>query len=821
MMGKRIFLSVLAVFLIILLTTTASEARRMPSSESSELFEQIRASLQKNKLKEAQESLEKEIAKPSSADIQDLLKFQLGYIYFQMEKYEKSALAFYEFIQLKSRLEEYGHFYLAQNYLKLGKDQMAEEELKKVLKMSPNLKLKNESQLNLALLALKQKQFREARVRLVALEKSARGTDRYPEVIYQLAIAERGTGKACVWAKKLYEKYPAFEKVQDWGADLYEDKIGNEKSLCKVEFDDFKTRVKYLMWVGLDEKAQGEINTVKSKLIPENKFSADELQANFFLQEGEPQKALEILKPYFTKLRHDFPYLMLFASASARAGDVQAAVGSYYEAYRLNPKSKQGRQALYQSAFLSYQFQDYDGAGRRFREFLKVYPKSGLSRDSEWNLAWLKYLKGDFKGSYQGLTKLSEQRVNKRHKSSEDRIEYWRAMSLYRMGKSDQARYIFEKLSHDKLLGYYAIASTARLKKIAASASPLQAPRTAGEVSRRLTRFNWSEFLIASPDGEMGGGSEETESEENVTLAQAPSENSDDEGEEAEGDAVQEHGHSEVIDENASEFKTPILAQRFEKARDLMIVGLEDWAKWDLYEIERQTKNKDYLRTLMNEYATVGHFHRSSFLGQTVFSPARAAQGIDGVRFLWEYAYPKAYSVNVESSAKEFKIPSQLIWGIMKAESQYRRDAISPVGALGLMQVMPFTGKKIAQMIGDAGFKASQLLEPPTAVRIGSKYLSRLMQNFDQTIPFVAAAYNAGPHRVRTWLAYFGTLEMDEFIEHIPFMETRNYVKKVVSNSYVYGQLYGTAKDLPLNLSDPIKLKVEQPFFTKETWDEI
>ncbi|MNT48620.1 Soluble lytic murein transglycosylase precursor [compost metagenome] len=157
----------------------------------------------------------------------------------------------------------------------------------------------------------------------------------------------------------------------------------------------------------------------------------------------------------------------------------------------------------------------------------------------------------------------------------------------------------------------------------------------------------------------------------------------------------------------------------------------------------------------------------------------------------------------------------------MRAESTYRRDAISPVGALGLMQVMPFTGHKVASLIGDTSFKAPKLLEPETSVKIGSRYLKRLMDNFDNTIPLVAAGYNAGPHRVKNWLASFGNLETDEFIEHIPFLETRNYVKKVMSNCYVYGQLYGNKKDLFPYLAEPVPMKHVAEMVGKENWDDI
>ncbi len=124
------------------------------------------------------------------------------------------------------------------------------------------------------------------------------------------------------------------------------------------------------------------------------------------------------------------------------------------------------------------------------------------------------------------------------------------------------------------------------------------------------------------------------------------------------------------------------------------------------------------------------------------------------------------------------------------------------------MQVMPFTGHKVATMVGEKDFKAPMLLQPETSVKFGSRYLKRLMDRFENTIPLVAAGYNAGPHRVKNWLVSFGNLETDEFIEHIPFLETRNYVKRVVSNAYIYSQLYGNKKIFFPYMAGAVPVKV-------------
>lgn len=755
---------------------------------------------------------------------------------YKAAKYGEAITSFEDLVKVKSPLEEYGRFYIAQSCMKSNKFDQAEKELVRVLDLSPNVKMSIEASNLLGQIALEKKNYKAAAVQFQKLEKRTRNTEDHPDVIYNLAVAEKGLGHhgpMCKWLTKLYENYPAYSKVKDWSHDLAANEFEGKPSDCKVTPEDFRTRVRYLLWAGLDQKAQGEINVMKENLSKTDKFLADKLQAQFYAQEGEVQKAVEILKPYYETNKRNFDFLILFASASARAGEVQLAVGSYYSAYKLAPRSKTARQALYQSAFLSYQFQDYDGATRRFQEFMKVYPTSGLNRDAKWHLAWLKYLKGDYQGSFKAFADLQMQKRKARRawKSfPQDRVTYWMAMSLYRQGKVEPARNMMENLSKDPLLGYYAIAAQARLKKMETvlketklTHAPTPAP------TRIISRFSAGEFMMPALESDYRG--DESESEETLIMTQYSADDENGENEEAEATDNPDvksveiaQSPDEVPDatgEKVTTFSNPVMMGRFERARDLMILGENEWARWDLYDIERKTSNREHLRSLMGEYSTAGHFNRSSYIAQITFGGQRAHYGIEGVRYLWEFAYPRAYSESVDKYTKKFNVPQELVWGIMRAETNYRRDAISPVGALGLMQVMPFTGHKVAAMLKETDFKAPMLLQPDMSVKIGSRYLKRLMDRFQNTIPLVAAGYNAGPHRVKNWLTSFGNLETDEFIEHIPFLETRNYVKRVVSNAYVYSQLYGKKTDLFPYLSDAVPVKVSTEVQGKENWDDI
>jgi soluble lytic murein transglycosylase len=749
-------------------------------------------------------------------------------------------------LQSPSDLIEYAHFFYGELLMNQKRYDDAKKQFEAVAHLSPNAKLEMDSQFHLALIALDEKKFAQAAKLLSKLERRQRHEESYPETIYHLAKAEQGLNNqtlTCKWIKKLYMQFPQFSRIEPWGPNLAQDQFEGQPTHCGITNEDRRSRIRSMQWAGLNEKALSEIQLLRSQSSKEDIYEVDRLQVQYLFQEGDVAQALKILLPYYESKKKDVKYLSLMAVVAARAGELQVAVGSYYQVYKLAPRGKYGKQALYQAAFLSYQFQDYDGAARKFQEFMKVYASSGLARDARWHMAWIRYLKGDFAGAYlsmEDLVKLSQGK-GKRHRRAwknfpKDRATYWMAMSLYRQEKYNQAKPLFESLAKDPLIGYYSVAAQARLKKLE-KFLPKVIRLAYADSSRRIARFTMAETLVPPDDFTPNSGDEEKESEETLTANAMDStseenENSlntatpvlDGQPSEEEGDeatAAEEGAEpSTVSEEKGSTFKDPKLVKRFERARDLMILGLNDWAKWDLFDIEKKTRNKEYLKTLIQEYQTVENYHRSAYIAQVAFGGQRAFHGIDGLRYMWEAAYPKAYAVPVKKYSQSFSVPSELVWGIMRAESIYKKDVVSPVGALGLMQVMPGTAQRIAKMVGEKNFAARDLLEPDMAIKIGARYLARLEGKFENNIPLVAASYNAGPHRVKSWLASFGTLDVDEFVEHIPFLETRNYVKKVVSNYQIYAQLYANKKDSFNYLSEPLNFKNTE-VETKESWDDL
>ncbi len=128
---------------------------------------------------------------------------------------------------------------------------------------------------------------------------------------------------------------------------------------------------------------------------------------------------------------------------------------------------------------------------------------------------------------------------------------------------------------------------------------------------------------------------------------------------------------------------------------------------------------------------------------------------------------------------------------IMRQESNFDLAIVSPAGARGLMQLMPATAQAVARRTGDINNTAALTVDPALNMRLGTAYLLEVLQKFDNALPMAAAAYNAGPHRVSQWLTEngdprVGDASMIDWIEMIPFNETRNYVQRVLENAVIY-----------------------------------
>lgn len=148
--------------------------------------------------------------------------------------------------------------------------------------------------------------------------------------------------------------------------------------------------------------------------------------------------------------------------------------------------------------------------------------------------------------------------------------------------------------------------------------------------------------------------------------------------------------------------------------------------------------------------------------------------------------FPVAFREGLEKHAEIRDLDLAWVFGLVRQESAFDEDARSPAGALGLMQVMPATGRETARAMGLRNFSPAQLTQSRMNIPIGTEYLQRMLGRFEGNLVLATAAYNAGPGNVSRWLPPSGCTEPDIWIEEIPFTETRKYVQRILYFASIY-----------------------------------
>ena len=150
--------------------------------------------------------------------------------------------------------------------------------------------------------------------------------------------------------------------------------------------------------------------------------------------------------------------------------------------------------------------------------------------------------------------------------------------------------------------------------------------------------------------------------------------------------------------------------------------------------------------------------------------------------------FPVTYLSQVQSNAGRQELDPAIIFGLMRQESMLDQNAMSAVGARGLMQIMPETGQQIARKLNEPWQAENSLFNPDVNIKYGAFYYKQLLTRFDGHFALAMAAYNAGPNRVSKWLPNDKSVPADIWIETIPYKETRKYVMSVLSYSIIYQQ---------------------------------
>jgi soluble lytic murein transglycosylase len=239
-----------------------------------------------------------------------------------------------------------------------------------------------------------------------------------------------------------------------------------------------------------------------------------------------------------------------------------------------------------------------------------------------------------------------------------------------------------------------------------------------------------------------------------------------------------------------------------ERSRLLINLGLHEEARKELnWTRRRNPKDRSMLKGIAGLYLKMTDFHGCSKSIDTAnLHPPENGSTTD-----WQMAFPLAYRETVSVIAAENRIPEPLVYSIMRAESNYLPTAVSPAGAMGLMQLMPSTAAVILPA-GSFKVKGNKeiLMDPEINIKCGVRHLKDILDSFNGNTVLAVAAYNAGSGNVNRWMKRLAGLPPELFIENIPYPETREYVKKVLAVSEIYKRVYSKRKTSQANQPDSI-----------------
>jgi soluble lytic murein transglycosylase len=393
-----------------------------------------------------------------------------------------------------------------------------------------------------------------------------------------------------------------------------------------------------------------------------------------------------------------------------------------------SPTSSWLEQALLTAGNMFLLRNDYDRAIDSYREIVERFPQGKLAPYAHWKVAWLNLRQGRVDIARKGF---EEQIALYPASQQVPAAVYWRARLAEEEQNSPKARIYYQKLSQRFRNYYYAELARQRLQDLTHSGQPSPEP-----------------VLEKIPPIQLTSA---------YTRVEPPA------------DDLRAQKAQLLQNGGLTEFAIRELRMASEE-------GGESWATAEMARLYRD--NGQYYRALQ-------------VLKRAV--PSYFAMDLEALpRPYWEDLFPRPWWTDVKKYSSSNGLDPFLVASLIRQESEFNPDAISHANAWGLMQVLPSTGKKLAHSMKVRRFSNEQLLMPEMNLQLGTRYFRELVDHFSGHVEYALAAYNAGTDRVETWLANGKYRDAQEFVESIPFTETREYVQSVLRNATVYKRLYGT-----------------------------
>jgi soluble lytic murein transglycosylase len=404
------------------------------------------------------------------------------------------------------------------------------------------------------------------------------------------------------------------------------------------------------------------------------------------------------------------------------------ALGKYRQFAASFPQDSLAHEALWQAGRIAERGDQFAQADQFYTQLADQYPSSPYRDEARWRSGFMAYCRGEDARALEVFAALGSQAADAQ---LADQGLFWAGKAARRLGREEEARRFFQQAADHFPRSYYAT-------------------RAAG--------LGYRPNPSANADSGMAS--------EYISIF-----------------AIPLYQPNPTTPSDSSILPEPLHVRR---ARALLELGLLDLAQAELPDSGRLALAElAALKALRDRCEALELRQRALRLSARIVAHDYGPEEL-------RHAFPRYYFDRVQTAAREAQVDPCLVISVMRQESFFDSGAVSPVGALGLMQIMPQTGQQLARQLGVAPFARERLFEPQLSIRMGSHYLAEQVRAFQAGpaphlgLELGLAAYNAGPEAARRWLGRYPHADPDLFVERIPYKETRLYVKRVMRNFAIY-----------------------------------
>jgi peptidoglycan lytic transglycosylase len=492
-----------------------------------------------------------------------------------------------------------------------------------------------------------------------------------------------------------------------------------------------KTRAELLMKARRYNDAADEFREVASHADPASRPTAELALADALHRSGRNREAkAELTTLANASADQNAQRLYILGEVAWSSEDNPTFYRMVDELRQTAPTSPWLEAALLSAANLHLVHHEYEQALETFRELQQRFPTGPKASYAHWKTAWLTLRQGH----NDEAKKLFEEQIAVYPAGNETSAAlYWRARLAEEDNQFSMARSYYAKLSDRFRNYYYAELGRERLKKLPqATEPPAQYP-----------------LLDRIPPLDHG---------DKVTLSDPPADD-----------------------------------LHLQKAKLLGNGGLVDIAVRELQAAANDDKQGNWAPAETAQlYTDTGHYDRAIEVMKHSVPSYFAVEIPTLPRPYWDALFPRPYWADLKRFSLENGLDPYLVASLIRQESEFNPVAVSRANAVGLMQLLPKTGKLVASQAKLKRYNASQLFTPTVNLQLGTRYFRGMIDKFGGSFEHALAAYNAGSDRVEEWMGQGPYRDSPEFVESIPFTETREYVQAILRNASVYRQLYGT-----------------------------